>query len=773
MYDTNIKKHEHKLWYKKPADDWLEALPLGNGRLGGMVYGKITREQVQLNQDSIWYGHPVDRNNPDALKNLPKIRELLFAGKISEAEALSVMALSGIPESQRPYQTMGDLFLQFPLQEERVTHYKRCLDLDKSLLTVQFKENSITYKREYFTSAPDQVMVIRLTADQSKAISLKALLRRNRFMDEVKAENNQLIMFAGGGHDQAVQYCTALGAVTTGGTMQTIGEHLVVENADEVILVLAAATSFYDQDYKQACKKLLSAALDKPFQTLLTNHINDYQALYNRLSLKIKPAATEPDLAGLDTAERLNRLQASSDMSDNELMSLYFQYGRYLLISCSRPGSLPANLQGIWNQDMLPAWDSKYTININTEMNYWPAESCNLSECHQPLFDHLERMLKPGSKTAKTMYGCRGFVAHHNTDIWGDTAPQDLYVPATYWPMGAAWLSLHIWEHYCYTLDLDFLTRYYPIMKEAALFFLDYLVEDPQGRLVTCPSVSPENTYKLPNGEQGRLCYGPAMDSQILALLFQSCSQADALLKDDADFINQLIEAAQKLPEPSIGRYGQIMEWLEDYEEIEPGHRHISHLFGLYPGNLFSIETTPELAEAARKTLERRLSHGGGHTGWSRAWIINMWARLQDQEQAYDNLLALLRKSTQPNLFDSHPPFQIDGNFGGLAGMVEMLMQCHDDVILFLPALPAAWPEGQISGLKARQGFIVSFSWQEGQLQTASIEATKDNRCILKLPDSFAVYDDGKPVDYEINKQDEHLSFAAKAGHVYSIAAIR
>lgn len=758
---------KHRLWYKKPATSWNEALPIGNGRLGGMVYGKVENEHIQLNEDSIWYGDPIDRNNPDALKNLPVIRRLLSEGRIKEAERLASMALSGIPESQRPYQTMGDLFLRFDVDESGTQNYMRVLDLENAAVTVSFMSAGVNYTRRYFSSAADQVMVVRICADKPGSISFSAVLSRGRYYDAVKASGNDTIrMFASCGSEKGIRFCTSVRAINEGGRVYTIGENIVVDGADAVTLLLSASTSFYHEDYEAWCARYLDNAAGKAYTSLFADHEADYSELFSRVSLNISGRESIDGPEDLDIAERLERLKSGEE--DPWLVVLYFQFGRYLMISCSRPGSLPANLQGIWNQDMLPAWDSKYTININTQMNYWPAESCNLFECHTPLFEHIERMREPGRKTARVMYGCRGFVAHHNTDIWGDTAPQDIWIPATYWPMGAAWLCLHLWEHYEYGLDHEFLKRAYLIMREAAEFFLDFLIEDNKGRLVTSPSVSPENTYVLDNGEKGCMCIGPSMDSQIIYTLFKSCITASQILGVDPEFAKQLETVAGKLPKPQIGKHGQIQEWSEDYDEDEVGHRHISHLFGLHPGNMFTVRKTPVLALAARKTLERRLAHGGGHTGWSRAWIINMWARLKDGEKACENLMGLLRKSTQTNMLDSHPPFQIDGNFGGTAGIAEMILQSHEEGMELLPAIPDSWCNGKVKGLRARGGFTIDIEWQEGSLSKAVVHSNSGRDCIVIDERKINVSCDGRPVN--VIQNGIEFSFATEAGREYVLS---
>lgn len=731
---------EKKIWFERPASNWEEALPIGNGRLGAMVFGNPCHERIALNEDSLWYGGPRDRNNPEAKVYLEQIRSLLRNGQLDEAHELALMALSGVPESQRHYLPLGDLMIDFIdfQSSENFTAYYRELDMRDGIVKIRYEIDGAVWEREAFASYPDAVMAFHFRSESSRPLAFKARLTRgrNRYLDSLeKLDEATLMMKGNAGGSGGMDFVTGVRIIAEDGSASIIGEHIIVKEATNVTLLLTAATTFRCQDPTFEVATVLDDAARHAYAVLKQRHIADFRSIADRVTLEVDSSG---ELENLATDLRLERLK--SDADDSSLAMLLFHFGRYLLQSSSRPGSLPANLQGIWNEQMLPPWDSKYTININTQMNYWPAESCNLSECHEPLFDLIERMRASGRVTASKMYGCRGFVAHHNTDIWADTAPQDLCLSATHWPMGAAWLCLHLWEHFLYHPDLNFLEQAYPVMKEAAEFFLDFLIETDDGKLVTSPSVSPENTYILPNGQAGTLCMSPSMDSQILHELFSACLAAADKLSMRDEFYSQIADARSRLPEPSIGRYGQLMEWMEDYEEADSGHRHISHLFALHPGSMITIQNTPELAEAARVTLNRRLANGGGHTGWSRAWIINMWARLGEGDEAYDHVVKLLQHSTLPNMLDNHPPFQIDGNFGATAGIAEMLLQSHAKEIHLLPALPSSWPSGRVTGLRARGGYELSeMVWQQGRLVRAVIKAETDGICRVRTTSPFVV----------------------------------
>ncbi|MBR5425204.1 MAG: glycoside hydrolase N-terminal domain-containing protein [Clostridiales bacterium] len=710
-----------KISFSSPAKVWEEALPVGNGKLGGMVFGLPYIERIQLNEDSVWYGGPQDRNNPSALEKLPEIRSLIMEGRIREAQELCTFALSGIPEEQRHYETLGNLYIEFDGTETEYSDYSRELDLSTATVITSFKMNrtiggktsDVKYTREVIASYPHDAMIIRLTADQPGALSFHAQLGRNPgkpweetpyqkqtirrqcytgLTDSIIAlPGNVQLMEATAGGKGGVQMACGIKVIPQGGKTEVIGNTIRILGADEALIILCADTTFRKEDPKSSVLEKLENASKLSWEQLYQAHEEDYRSLFARVKLQI------------DGQEEVER---------------FFQFGRYLMIAGSRPGSLPLNLQGIWNQDMTPIWGSRFTININTEMNYWPALTANLAECQEPLFDLLERVRENGRETAMKMYGCGGFMAHHNTDIWGDTAPQDVCISSSYWVMGGAWLALHVWDQYLFTMDIDFLKKNYPVMREAAEFVMDYLIDDGK-YLVTCPTLSPENTYILPSGEQGVICKGASMDNQIITELLNACISAEKALAPDnsVSITKRSEEVLSRIAPIRVGKYGQIMEWNEDYEEAEPGHRHISQLFALYPGTQITRKEKV-LFEAAKKTIERRLSFGGGHSGWSRAWIINMYARLGEGEKAYENLMTLISKQTLPNLFDNHPPFQIDGNFGATAGICEMLVQSHEDEVRNLPALPDAWKKhGRIEGIRLRGGKTVKvLEWRNGEI---------------------------------------------------------
>ena len=716
-----------KIWFNQPAKDWNVALPLGNGKLGAMVFGDTVNERIALNEETMWTGGYTDRNNPDAKEALPKVQKLILEGKISEAEDLMQLAFAGCPNDMRAYQTLGDLWMEHKNPGE-IVDYRRELDLSTALSTTAYRTADTSYEREYFISAPANLLVIRLKATGEKKLNFQAKLDRGYFFGGTMRTNDNGVALWGQLPNDGVSYYTKITGTAKGGKLYAMGRSLVAEDAEEVTLYYCAATSFWGDDPKAYVEKKLAEGLAKGYEALKEEHIAEYQSFFNRVNLEVY---TDEELNG--TAAKNSTLPTPDVLAGvkegeipTELLETYFDFGRYLLISSSRPGTLPANLQGIWCKDFSAPWGSKYTININAQMNYWPAETCNLSDCHTTLLDHIKRMVEHGRVTAEKMYGCRGFVAHHNTDIWGDTAPQDLWIPGTYWVMSPAWLCTHQWTHYLYTQDKEFLQEAFPIMREAALFFLDFMIEH-EGYLVTCPSVSPENTFILPNGEQGCNSAGVTMDNQILRDLFTQCIEAAKILGVDDELNEKIKYQLSRLRPTQIASNGTLMEWDKEYEEAEPGHRHISRLFGLYPSNQITLEETPELTAAAEKTLERRLSMGGGHTGWSCAWIINLYARLQKGEKVYDTFKKLFSNSTLPNLFDNHPPFQIDGNFGATAAVVEMLIQARNGKIFLLPALPKQWANGRVEGICLPGNATCTLAWNDGKVTEFEVTTSNPN----------------------------------------------
>lgn len=751
------------LWYTKPAENWDEALPVGNGRIGGMIFGRVNEELIQLNEDSIWSGGFRKRNNSKAYANLEKMRKLIRDGKTTEAENLCAEAFYGTNENQRHYQPLGDLHI-WQQSDVEVLNYKRSLDISKAVSTTAWQSGGVKYFREVFVSHPDEVMTVVFTSNAKGKINFVAAIDgKDDDYDKNEAYDDSTVLFT---MTDGIPYAAAISVSAVGGECGTDANRISVKDADSAMLTIACQTSFRTGNYEKTAISQAKKAHRTGADALLKRHIADHKKLYDRCTFEL--CDNSGGNSEKPTDERLKLVKEGG--RDNKLVEMYFNFSRYLMIAGSRENTLPLNLQGIWNKDMWPAWGGKYTININTEMNYWAAEIQNLSECHMPLFDHIERMRENGRVTAREMYRCKGTVCHHNTDIWGDTAPQDKWLPGTLWPMGMAWLCLHIYEHYKFTGDREFLAEKYDTMREAAEFFEDYLIEDGKGRLVTSPSVSPENTYYTKDGVKGTLCQGPTMDSSILNQLFTAVAESAQILDIDTEFAMKMLELRSRLPEPEVGKYGQIMEWAEDYDEVEPGHRHISQLFALYPADIISFHRTPELAKAARATLDRRLSYGGGHTGWSRAWIINMWARLFDGEKVGENVTALLSNSTSINMFDMHPPFQIDGNFGGGAGIAEALLQSHSGEICFIPALPKEWESGSVKGMKARGGFEVSFSWAGGKMQTAEIKSLCGNSCTVYSDAPIEIHKDGKPVPNVVFQKDNNTyTFISEIGDCYEI----
>ncbi len=759
LSNAAMAQQSMQLWYKQPARRWEEALPVGNGRMGAMVYGRAEKEILQVNEESVWAGVKFNDANPNAYKVLDTIRKLLFEGKnqealvIAQANFLAVNAENSDKTARafRSHQTLMNVYINYGFAA--YDDYKRSLSLETGIATTTFKVNGVEYKQEVLASAPDNVIVVQISASKPGSISAVFSVDRpdtrdtaSRFTDcKVTAAGNQLVMNGqindrNGREDRGpeglhMKFAGIVQVANTGGSKAATGQDIQVKNANTVTLYIQGATNYNHtkQDFENSvsalnkCKKLLQAAAVKSYAAISQRHIQDLKPIMERVSLRIN-GEQEGDIP---TDERLKRTKEG--IEDPHLISLFFQYGRYLLVSSSRaPGVLPANLQGIWNQHIDAPWNADFHTNINLQMNYWPAEVTNLSFTTVPLFDFMDYIRPQGRITAKKMYNARGWVVHHATDAFGKTGVQNGVAWGTF-PMAASWMCLHFWEHFAFTQDYVFLkNKAYPVMKEHAQFVEDYLVKSPEGYLVTSPGSSPENQFLHPvTGKPTGLTYGPTMDSQILREFLAKCIAAAKALRTDSADIARWENIIAQLPPTRTGKDGRILEWMQEYQEAEPGHRHISHLFGLHPGTQIT-EQTPALYEGALRTLTGRLAKGGGHTGWSRAWIINFYARLKQADSVRNHLQALFAKSTLPNLFDNHPPFQIDGNFGGTAGIAEALLQSHGDYVELLPALPAQWSSGKVTGLCARGGFVLDITWENGSLAGVKVRSTTGRNLVLK-----------------------------------------
>lgn len=796
------QQKDYVLWYKQPAKDWNEALPIGNGRLGAMIFGRPDTELIQLNEQTLWTGGPVDLNpNPTAVKYLQPVRDELFRDSIGSAVRL-LRKMQG-PNTEM-YQPLGDIVIRQKYDGEATAVY-RDLNISTAVVSTKFTAGGVVYSKEIFSSAPDQLIIIKLSASKPGALNFSVDVFHELLYQKNTTANNELVLrgkaritnderrnpkpliYEDSNGCDGMRFQFRVKAILKGGQLNNTDSSLVISNATEALLLVSAATSFngYDKcpvkegkDEEKSAKQYLQLAANKPYEQLLAAHIKDYQKYFNRLSLSLNNAVT----VNLPINERLIAYQKGA--ADFALEELFFQFGRYLLISSSRPGGMPANLQGIWCNQIRPSWRSNYTTNINLEMNYWMACQTNLEEMNQPLIEHIQRMAKNGTATAKNYYNMRGWAVHHNSDMWAQTNPvgEGNGDPKwANWSLGSPWLSQHLYEEYRFTGDKKYLKEVaYPLMKSAAEFCLDWLVEK-EGKLVTAPSTSPENVYLNPNGFKGTVTIASAMDMEIIWDLFTNLIEASAFLNTDKEFADLLKEKRSKLNPLKIGKKGNLVEWFDDWEDEDPHHRHVSHAFALHPGRQISPLIDKKYAEAVTKTLELR---GDDGTGWSIAWKINFWARLLDGNHAYTlykNLLRLTKDYSKeiytggggvyPNLFDAHPPFQIDGNFGATAGIAEMLVQSHLSAIQLLPAIPAAWKDGHVKGLIARGNFEIELWWKEGRLSKAIITSMKGGICKLITRDKIQVKNNKLLTQLPVENKKELLEsvFQTKAGMKYEI----